>query len=98
MRVADKVERGAPLTLTVDGRPVTAFEGETLATALLAAGIDGFRCDLEGRPRGPFCNMGVCYECLLEVAEGGGPAVRLRGCITPARAGQAIRTGLADDR
>jgi len=42
--------------------------GENLAGALLVAGVIAFRhTPLSGAPRGPFCMMGACYDCLVEI-------------------------------
>jgi predicted molibdopterin-dependent oxidoreductase YjgC len=66
LRIAG-VTRGAAVTITVDGRDVPAFVGESVATALWAAGIRRLRSSPGGAPRGMFCGMGVCQECVLEV-------------------------------
>ena len=51
-----------------EGQAIEAREGDSLAAALLAAGIDRFRVTpTSGRPRGPYCMMGACFECLVEV-------------------------------
>ena len=43
-------------------------EGANLAAALLAAGVDVFRhTPVSGSPRGPFCMMGACFDCLVEI-------------------------------
>ncbi len=77
------IDRGAPVTVVFDGREVTAFQGESLAMALWAAGLRGIRGSSRvGEARGVFCNMGICYECLVDVAvEGGLRAVR--ACMEP---------------
>ncbi len=92
MRSDGDVRRGAPLTLLVDGQAVAAFEGETIATALLACDLLAFRLDRGGRPRGLFCNMGVCGECLVTVAGGSASPRRLRACLTPAADGMIVTT------
>ena len=56
LRIGGDDERGPRITIRFDGQPIPAHEGESLATALLAAGI---------RPRGLFCAMGVCQECVV---------------------------------
>ena len=62
------VTRGARVSLVFDGREVDAFEGETIGMALWAAGVRGIRgSSQEGKPRGMFCAMGVCYECLVDL-------------------------------
>jgi predicted molibdopterin-dependent oxidoreductase YjgC len=63
-----EVERGEQVTLTVDGRELEAHLGETVAGALMAAGIRTFRETFRRRlPRGLYCGMGVCYDCLVVV-------------------------------
>ena len=82
VRIAKGIERGRPVTIVVDGQPVAAHEGETLAAALAAAGRTVLRHSLcAGTARGAFCLIGVCQECLVRV-DG-----RLR---------QACRVGVAD--
>lgn len=57
-----------PVTITVDGRPCPARRGDSVAAALLAAGISACRTmPLSGAARGPFCLMGVCFECLVTI-------------------------------
>jgi predicted molibdopterin-dependent oxidoreductase YjgC len=88
-RVSDGVRRGAAITIVVDGAPVQAFEGESVATALLAAGWVAVRRTVRfDSPRGLFCAMGVCFECLVTI-DGVG---RVRSCMTTVRQGMAIDT------
>ena len=87
MRILPDVERGAPVTVRVDGVAVPAFEGETLATAMLAAGKGVFRRDGRGAPRGLYCNMGSCGECMVTVA-----GRRVRACLTDVAEGMEIAT------
>lgn len=54
--------------ITWNGATLPAREGESLAAALLAAGILHFRdTAVSGAPRGPLCLMGACFDCLVEV-------------------------------
>ena len=70
----------------VDGQPLSAFEGESVAAALLAAGVLYLRSSSRlGQPRGVFCAMGVCQECVVEVDGRTVPA-----CLTPIRDGMEI--------
>jgi len=79
-----------PLTVEVDGQPVQAFAGESVAAVLLALGRRTFRhTEKTGAPRGLFCGMGVCFDCLVTVD---GQA-NVRACVTPVRPGMAIETG-----
>ncbi|MEJ1962148.1 MAG: (2Fe-2S)-binding protein [Gammaproteobacteria bacterium] len=90
-RIIRGVERPAPVDLSVNGVRVTAYEGESLVTALIASGTLTMSRDETGRPRTPFCNMGVCFDCLVLVEDNEAPdtpPVTVRACMT------AIRTGL----
>ena len=61
-------EKGPAIAITVDGRKVTARAGDTVAAALLAAGMDHCRTTpVTGAPRAPYCLMGVCFDCLAEI-------------------------------
>jgi predicted molibdopterin-dependent oxidoreductase YjgC len=90
MHRIDSIERGAAIRLTIDGREVSAYAGETLATVLLLNGVVAFHRTKRGRPRAPFCNMGVCMECLVHVEDAG----RVRACMTPVRDGMRVTTGV----
>ncbi len=59
---------GGALTIWWDGRELAARPGDSVAVALLAAGITTTRATpVSGAPRGPFCLMGACFECLAVV-------------------------------
>ena len=55
------------ITLTVNNKEISVEEGTTVASALLANGIDVFRRSVSGTPRGPMCGMGVCFECCVTI-------------------------------
>ena len=56
------------VTIWFEESPVQAQEGESVAAALLIAGVKYLRnSQVSGKPRMPYCWMGVCYECLLEI-------------------------------
>ena len=79
---------GARFTFDVDGRPVEAFAGETIAAALLANGTRTLgRSAKRNEPRGLYCVMGVCWECVV-LADGRA----VRACVTPATAGLTVET------
>jgi predicted molibdopterin-dependent oxidoreductase YjgC len=88
LRIPKEFRRGQPLRIEVDGEPVQAFEGETIATALLASGRRFFRRTPDGSPRGLYCGMGICFDCVVEVD--GESSVR--SCITLVRPGMKVRT------
>ena len=57
-----------PLTLTIDGQPVTAERGETVASVLMRQSEPACRnTPVHGSPRAPFCMMGVCFDCMAIV-------------------------------
>ena len=94
MRVADHPILGkAPdqqgIKLIVDGRTVSALEGETIAASLLSAAIRVFRrTPRTHEPRGVFCGIGRCTDCVMTV--NGVPNVRT--CVTLAEDGMIIET------
>ncbi len=56
------------VTIWFEGRAIRAVAGDSLAVALLADGITATRTTpVSGAPRGPFCMMGACFECLAVV-------------------------------
>jgi D-hydroxyproline dehydrogenase subunit alpha len=57
----------ADIEISVDGRAVPARRGESVASAMLAAGIDAFGVDPAGAPRGPACMMGSCFQCACAI-------------------------------
>ncbi|MDO5739766.1 MAG: (2Fe-2S)-binding protein [Ornithinimicrobium sp.] len=79
-------QRQRPIEFTFDGHVIGAFEGETLATALLAAQVGAFVLTRDGDPRLPLCNMGSCFDCVVTVD--GTPWTR--ACLTPARQGMSV--------
>ncbi|MET9074683.1 (2Fe-2S)-binding protein [Streptomyces sp. NPDC004232] len=80
---------GEPFTVTLDGRPVAALPGQTVAAALWAAGVTAWRSTRgAGRPRGVFCGIGVCFDCLVTV----NGRANQRACLVPAHPGGVIRT------
>jgi hypothetical protein len=74
-------------TFTFDGRPVAFRPGQTVGAALVQAGIRSWRTTrLEGRPRGLFCGIGICFDCLV-VLDG---EPNQRACLALARAGLEV--------
>jgi len=74
------------VTFTFDDQPVTASEGMTIAAALLAAGHRSLRkTPVSGQARGPFCMMGACFDCLVQI---NGETVQ--ACMTPVRSGLEV--------
>lgn len=85
---ADGVDRGAPARFFLDGHPVEAFAGESVAAALYAQGTRTLRHSPQGNmPRGMFCLMGSCQECLVWVG-----ARKLPSCQVPVADGLQVET------
>jgi predicted molibdopterin-dependent oxidoreductase YjgC len=79
----------AKITISVDGKSVSANATDSVAAAMLAAGIGTCRTTpVSGQPRGPYCMMGVCFECLV-IIDGKGSR---QGCMTRVRAGMRVET------
>jgi predicted molibdopterin-dependent oxidoreductase YjgC len=76
------------IELIVDGTPLTARAGQSLAAVLLQAGREALRDSPAGAPRGLYCGIGVCQECRV-VADG----IVVRACVTPVTAGMRVSTG-----
>ncbi len=74
---------------TYDGQKIQGYEGEPIAAALKAAGILIHRyTKKEHTPRGIFCAIGRCTDCVMVVD--GVPNVRT--CVTPLKAGMKVQT------
>ena len=94
LRIRTGVARGPRFDIVVDGEKIPAHEGETVAAALVAAGRLTFRhTEKQDAPRGMYCGIGLCHECLMEID--GTP--NTRACQTPAAPGCRVNTqrGLA---
>jgi succinate dehydrogenase/fumarate reductase-like Fe-S protein len=89
LRLGEASERGRRVSVTVDGAPVAAFEGETVAGVLLAMGRMRSRTTPSlGEARGYYCGMGVCWDCALVID--GRP--NRRACMTLVRDGMRVET------
>lgn len=65
-RLNSGIRRGEQVRFYFDGKPLTAFKGETIATALMAAGHPVART-IDSQPLGVYCNIGICHSCLMTV-------------------------------
>lgn len=80
---------GPQVALTFDGRPIQAPAGCTVAAALLASGVSAFRTTpVSGAARAPFCMMGACFDCLVEID--GVP--NRQSCLIAVAPGMKVRT------
>ncbi|TCL01220.1 2Fe-2S iron-sulfur cluster protein [Shimia isoporae] len=87
LRLKSLLPQGPLVEVTFKGEVISLPEGANLATALQEYGVEGFRqTPTRGVARSPFCMMGVCFDCLLEV-----DGVTRQSCMIEVRAGIDIR-------
>lgn len=82
------VIRGAEVKFNLNGQEVIAYEGETVATAMMAENEIAMRTTQSGDSRGVFCGMGVCFDCLV-VVDG---IANTRACMTWVKEGMQVST------
>lgn len=88
-RVEKGVKRGRRFEIEVDGEKLVAYEGETIAAVVMAAGKRTFRhTPKKNHPRGMYCGIGLCHECLM-VIDG---VPNTRACQTLATPGCRVQT------
>jgi 2Fe-2S iron-sulfur cluster binding domain len=81
--------RTEKVAFSFDGAPMTAEAGQTLGAALLATGVRSWRRTRSGgRPRGLFCGIGACFDCLVDVNEDRA----VRACLVLVREGDEVHT------
>ena len=79
--------QGKKVRIYFDGQPLDVPDDVSVASALLMSGVRTFRSTpVSGSARAPYCMMGVCFECLVEI-DGQGS---VQGCLTPVREGMSI--------
>jgi predicted molibdopterin-dependent oxidoreductase YjgC len=76
------------VTFTMDGKTIKGYEGEPISAALKAAGVMVHRHTKKDSPRGVFCAIGRCTDCVMIVD--GKPNVRT--CVTPLQEGMKVQT------
>ena len=82
-------EKGTEVEFTYNGETMKGREGEPIAAALRAAGVITHRYTTKShKPRGIFCAIGRCTDCVMVV---NGKA-NVRTCVTPLEAGMAVET------
>ena len=85
---------GQTVGFSFESRQITAHAGDSIAAALIAAGETTTRASVvSGAPRGPFCMMGVCYECLVEID--GVP--NRQACMIAVEPGMTVNRQKADE-
>ena len=88
-RPGELIDRQRTIEFTFDGKRYSAHPGDTIASALVAAGVGVFSRSFKyHRPRGLLCCAGHCPNCLVQV--GAEPSVR--ACTRPVEAGMAVHS------
>ncbi|WP_083740946.1 (2Fe-2S)-binding protein [Mycobacterium sp. MS1601] len=80
--------RGGEVQLEIDGVVTHASSGQTIAALLISRGTVSWRVTPAGEPRGAFCGIGVCHDCVVTVNGDAG----VKACLTPVRDGMQILT------
>ena len=84
-----EADPGPAHRIEFDGRPVRALPGQSIAAALCADGVLAWRTTrVGGRPRGAFCGIGACFDCLAIV----NGRANQRLCLLPAEPGTVVTT------
>lgn len=79
---------GQAVRFSFEGHPLEAVDTDTIATALLGAGVRVFgTTEVSGDQRGGFCFVGRCSDCMV-IVDG---QANQRACITPVREGMTVR-------
>ncbi len=77
------------ITIYLDGRAIPARAGESIAACLLRAGVTHFRTTpVSGARRLPYCMIGHCFDCLIEI-DGIGSR---QACLSQVENGMKLRT------
>ncbi|MVA27092.1 (2Fe-2S)-binding protein (plasmid) [Agrobacterium vitis] len=84
--VLERPSGQADMTVLVNGVETPAWNGETVASVLLRAPDAGRRSPVSGSLRLPYCQMGVCFECLVVV----NGVASIQGCLVPVEPGMQI--------
>jgi len=84
----DSSQQSCTITLQFEGEQISVPAGTSVAAALLLKGAGHFRTTpVKSSPRAPYCMMGICFECLVEID--GKPS--RQACLTTVREGMVVR-------
>jgi predicted molibdopterin-dependent oxidoreductase YjgC len=77
------------ITFSFDDRQIEAEAGQTVGAALIAAGQRSWRhTRVQGRPRGIFCGIGVCFDCLVTINR----TPNQRACLLEVHSADVVQT------
>ena len=93
MKIIQGIDPGAAFEFTFDGKILSGFDGETIASALMRQGVFGQKLSQkQSAPRGYYCGMGLCWECAVCVDDEG----VVRSCGYTLKPGLRVRTADGD--
>ena len=80
------------VTITVDDKDIQVPAGVSVAAAVLGHAHPGetYTNPVDGSPRAPYCLMGVCFECMMEI--NGEPNVQ--SCLISVEEGMVVKRQL----
>ena len=88
--ILEDLENREEISFTFDGDLYKGYQGDTIASALLAQGVRQLRVhEKSGRPKGIYCNIGHCFECRVTVDGKTG----IRACMTEISEGMVVESG-----
>jgi hypothetical protein len=77
------------IKLTINGKPIEVANGTTVAVAIMTGGETTFRRSVTGKPRGPLCGMGICFECRVTIDD----IPHCRSCQIACSGGMKVSVG-----
>ena len=77
--------------IIIDGHECGFFENDTIGSCLIREGVYELRRSLKGEPRGIYCGIGICNDCLVTVNGN----QNIRACVTKAKSGLVVFTGVS---
>lgn len=92
-RINSTTDFAQSIHVIVDGISLAAIPGESIAGLMFSNNMTVFRQTAQGELRAPYCGMGTCFECRVEVRFSSGETSTLRACVTEAEDGMVVSTG-----
>lgn len=87
MFIKVQAARSADVRITFEGRAMRVGAGQSVAAALLEAGVESFRrTAVSGADRGPYCMIGACFDCLVAIND----MPNRQACLVQVRDGMEI--------
>lgn len=88
----DKSKLHETVTITIDDKKLSVPVGVSVAAAVLGHDRPGrtYTHPVDGSPRAPYCLMGVCFECMMEI--NGEPNVQ--SCLVQVEEGMVVKRQL----